>query len=268
MSAHAGAMTCSKAEIRQADLLTVKLFGQESLRYLRIKMGLYPKWTGPIGAELAKVCRAGIANAERAGEGSAIFLGLDSELYKSLARSTNSWVSHTGLLFKENNNWVVYESRAPHGAKAPTPICDFIRRSADYRFAIAKVRSGLSSEQIESLKKVAAQESHKDYDYGFDFTNQSREFCSKLTYVAYRELGLEFGRVQSMQEILDSFQGSNEERQHLGCFWIAWIGASKFLSTYRLSIFDWNHLTLTPASQFDAAVAGLYDSSIPFVIVY
>lgn len=267
-SALADPVVCSRAQIRVADQKVIHQFSQEAWRFLKIKMGLYPKWTGPYEASLIETCRSAKATADAAGEGSAIFIGLDSDLYQNLARSTNSWVSHTGLLFKGNGDWVVIESKAPHGPSTPTPICDFIRRSAGYRFAITRVRAGLSTSQIHSLRDLAAKESRHEYDFSFDISNKKSQFCSKLTYSAYRVIGLEFGKIQSLEQILDEYQGPEQDRQSLGCFWMAWTGAAKIVSKHHLSIFDWNQLTITPASQYQQSLAGLADPRVPFVLVY
>lgn len=264
----ADSVVCSKSEIRGANLKVLNQFGQEGLRFLRLKMGLYPRWTGPYGAKLLGICKTASDIADKSGEGSAIFIGLDSDLYKNLARSTNSWVSHTGLLFKEADEWFVYESRAPRGPPKPTPICDFIRRSAGYKFAIARVRNELSFSQIQILREIVRQESQLAYDFSFDISNQSTQFCSKLTFTAYRAIGLEFGKIQSLQQILSEYRGPQEDRKELGCFWMAWTGAAKIVSKHQLSIFDWTQLTITPASQYQQAVAGRGDPENPFVLVF
>lgn len=256
---------CSKYDYFSAESKAAALFGIEAIRFLRVKTGFYSKWTGPEDDNLKSACKLAVEAADKAGDGSTIFIGLDSKLYMTLAQYTGSWVSHAGLIFKTNGKWAVIESRAPRGS-TETPLCKFIRRSTNYRFAIAKVRRTLTSTEITTLKKSASREAALPYDISFDLSDIKRSFCSKLTYLAYREIGLSFGTPQSLSDTLESIEGSVESRKDAFCFVRSWIYSSRLL---RGDLgFDFAQWTISPGSQYQMALSGLNNKSIPFQLSY
>ncbi|MGE4130490.1 MAG: YiiX/YebB-like N1pC/P60 family cysteine hydrolase [Bdellovibrionales bacterium] len=264
----ASADDCGKVQTMMSEGRVISLFTQEAVRFFRIQTGFYQKWTGPEDERLKAVCQKASDAAEVAGEGAVIFIGLDSKLYSLLSESTNSWVSHTGLLFRTNDSWGVIESRAPKGSSRLTPLCAFVRRSADYRFAIAQVREQLNPGQLKSLKASALEEAEKFYDFSFNLNDSHRSFCSKLTYQAYRAIGIDLGHPHSLARLLAQYKGPESRRRDLSCFWRAWMLNTRLIRGRLRAETDFQHLTITPGDQYDLAREGLDDSSIPFFLTF
>lgn len=257
---------CPRHELWQARKALLEMVSFESLRYVRIKLGLYKKWTGPASPKLISECKELKRVLDETGEGAVLFTELDSDLYRNIASYSASWVSHTGVAMLENDEWVVFESRAPNGLKHPTMLCDFLRRSANYHVAVARPRVQLTSQQLELLRTTMRNSLHVKYDLTFNLDNPQGEYCSKFVYEAYRKIGVSFGQVETLQDLYDGYKASPSGKMKMNCFFQAWFeGMSLFETSYEV---PWGERTITPASQYFSAVNGIEDPNRPFELIY
>jgi hypothetical protein len=167
-------------------------------------------------------------------EGDLIFLDSPNFLFRQVAQSTGSWVSHVGIAFRnDQDQWVVKERRVkPYSEERP--LCDYLRSATAYRFEIKRLARRLNPEEGKSLREAIQSMRRGFYDFGFDF-DSDRPFCSKFVYLAYRSIGIEVGKIQSFREILKYNLDASL------AFWRFWY----------LGEIPWNRRTITPESQLN-----------------
>ena len=170
-------------------------------------------------------------------EGDIIFISIDAFLYKQVAKGTGSWSSHVGFAIKEDNQWMVIESKVPFVCK--TPLRKFLSRTCNGEVMVRRLQQPLSSIEIAKLKhsaeKLSATLPTTLYHLGFDF-DSDRQFCSKFVHLVYKDaLGIELGKAQTLEQLLE------ENPQASVRFWRCWF----------LGFIPWKRKTLTPASQIE-----------------
>ncbi|MCB0415550.1 MAG: sterol desaturase family protein, partial [Bdellovibrionales bacterium] len=164
-------------------------------------------------------------------EGDLIFIDIPNFLFREVASSTQSWTSHVGIVFKnKTNQWVVYESKIPLSKQ--TPLCEFLKRSAKYRFEIRRYLDGLDKDELLKMKSVGQSLMGRFYNLGFNL-DSDKLFCSKFVYMVYQSIGISIGKVQTFKELLD------ENSNHSLTLWRLWF----------LGHIPWDRRTVTPASQ-------------------
>ncbi|WP_296059984.1 YiiX/YebB-like N1pC/P60 family cysteine hydrolase [uncultured Amphritea sp.] len=180
-------------------------------------------------------------------EGDILFISIDAFLYKQVARGTGSWCSHVGFVVKDNNQWMVIESKVPFVSK--TPLRKFLSRTFNGEVMVRRLKQPISVTEIDQLKRSAdtlsATLSTTLYHLGFDF-NSKRQFCSKFVHLVYKDaLGIELGKAQTLEQLLE------ENPQASVGFWRCWF----------LGFIPWKRQTLTPASQInDTQLNTIYSS--------
>lgn len=164
-------------------------------------------------------------------EGDIIFTSIPHYLYQAIEIGTRSPTSHVGIIFKENNQWVVAESKIPFSKISP--LDEFIERSKAHWFSIKRVGNGLSTAQINSLKVAAKAKLGIRYDLSFNYHNKGI-FCSKFVYDVYKEAcNIEIGMLETLQALLDKNPNVST------IFWRIWF----------LGFIPLKNLTVTPHSQ-------------------
>gem|GEM_PF-5365583 len=249
-------LVCPQKELWQARSQLVKMISSEALRVAK------EKWPSPPSAELQRTCFRVEDRLNQSGEGSVLFIGLNSLLFQKIASFSHSWVSHTGVAMKEEGSWVIYESRAPRGLSHPTPLCAFIARAIDHRVALAQPRVPLTSEQVELLRTTLKQKLPQKYDFSFNLENPQGQFCSKLVYESFQELGLNFGEPLTLKELVEENGRSKGEVREMACFFKAW-----FQVLHPFNGVAWENLTLPPADLYKEAAGALQNPQVPFVLV-
>lgn len=166
-------------------------------------------------------------------EGDLVFLDIPNFIFRNVARGSDSWTSHVGIVFRRpNGEWVVAESTIPRSKE--TPLCQYLKKSSAYKFEIKRLTDGLTQEQVERLRAEAQQLLHRFYGLGFDYDSK-RLFCSKFAYLVYRSIDVEIGEIQSLRQVWEKNNAAS-----LG-FWRAWF----------LGNIPWERRTITPASQLN-----------------
>lgn len=169
--------------------------------------------------------------ALEARSGDLIFTAVDSYSYRKIAADTLTWSSHIGIIFKEEAQWVVYESRIPRSTI--TPLCDFIGRSMEEMVEVKRFNKPLARKTIKILETAAFDRLGYYYHTGFDYDNKNRMFCSKYVFDVFQEAGIDVGLIETLEELLNR----NPEADLV--FWTRWY----------LGSIPWERRTVTPASQ-------------------
>jgi hypothetical protein len=174
--------------------------------------------------------------------GDLIFSEVDNFLYRRVARVSGGWTSHVGIIMRDvDHRWVVYESRPPYSSK--TPLCDFVSRNAAGRIVISRYEfaDNIGRAEEQRLRESAEKRMHIRYDLWFDLDSRKSTFCSKFVNDVFKEaLGIEIGRIESLQELLSNIANSSSRAKDLK-FWKAWF----------LGRIPWKQRTLSPQSQLD-----------------
>ncbi|MBN1005503.1 YiiX/YebB-like N1pC/P60 family cysteine hydrolase [Amphritea pacifica] len=166
-------------------------------------------------------------------EGDIIFSSIDLLVCRQVARETGSWSSHVGFVLKENNQWMVVESKVPFVCK--TPLRKFIQRTRDEQIMVRRLKQPLTEKQVGKLKQLTEKHIGKLYHSGFDF-DSDRLFCSKLVYLIYKEAtGVKLGQILTLETLI------NQNPQASSGLWYLWYFGSV----------PWQRRTLTPASQIN-----------------
>lgn len=168
-------------------------------------------------------------------EGDIIFMEVGGPLYGSIAKTTNSWTSHVGIIFKDDEDqWMVAESKVPKSTI--TTLEAFVKRSVNFNISVIRYKKGLETQHITQLKEAGAKRMGRWYDFSFNIESKKSLYCSRFVYECYKEaVGIEVGREESLQELLD-----NCPNAPLG-FWRMWF----------IGRIPWKNRTVTPASQLE-----------------
>lgn len=112
-------------------------------------------------------------------DGDVIFQTTSGQTGKGIQLATHSKYNHCGMLFFENNKWMVYEAIQP---VCKTSLVDFNLRGLG---TVKRINTnGLTSRDIEKLKSEFKKFENKNYDDVYGWSDE-RIYCSELVYKMY-----------------------------------------------------------------------------------
>lgn len=139
--------------------------------------------------------------------GDLIFQTSTSSQSKAIQVATKSKYSHCGLIYKEGNDYYVYEAIQP---VKRTVLAAWIARGKDKKYVIKRLRNAdqiLTPAVLVKMKAASDQLEGKDYDLTFEWTDD-RMYCSELIWKVYKQAtGIELGKLQQLKD----FDLTNEE---------------------------------------------------------
>lgn len=119
--------------------------------------------------------------------GDIIFQQSSSRQATALEQATHSRWTHTGIILRRNDEWVVAEASA---TVRYTPIRDFISKGKGHRFVIKRLKKSPFKKGSDAAGVLTAQLSRylgKPYDIYFRW-DDGAIYCSELVWKAYRPL--------------------------------------------------------------------------------
>lgn len=125
-------------------------------------------------------------------DGDIIFQTTSGPTGKAIQLATHSKYNHCGVLFYENNKWIVYEAVQP---VRKTSLEEFNARGKGIVRRLGN--KTLSKEDINKLKTLFKTYEGKDYDEAFNWSDE-RIYCSELVYKLYNN-GLQIELCKSRQ---------------------------------------------------------------------
>jgi hypothetical protein len=167
--------------------------------------------------------------ADHLQEGDLVFLDMDSVIFEQVAIATQTWTSHVGVAVYDEG-WYVVESALIFSRQ--TPLCSYLKRTQDQRFAIRRLKRDLTASQLAELKDYLSAQMGVLYDTGFNYDSE-RLFCSKLVYEAFQTIGIEVGQIKTLRDLF------NENPEGSLTFWKWWF----------LGSIPWERRTITPKDQ-------------------
>jgi hypothetical protein len=133
-------------------------------------------------------------------EGDIIFQESHSSQSRAIQLATKSRYTHVGMIFKQNNQWMVLEAVQP---VRYTPVKAFIARSTKGHFAVKRLINAdeaLTPQTIEKMKQLGKSMLGKNYDLYFEWSD-SKIYCSELVWKIYdRILHVEVGKLAKLKE--------------------------------------------------------------------
>jgi len=146
------------------------------------------------------------ASYEGIKNGDIIFQTSLSGQSKAIQLATKSKYSHCGLIFKDGNDFYVFEAVQP---VKRTPLNKWIARGQGGKYVIKRLANAdqvLSSSTLAKMKQVGSTFNGKNYDLTFEWSDD-KIYCSELIWKIYqRATGIEIGKLQKLSD----FDLSNE----------------------------------------------------------
>lgn len=131
-------------------------------------------------------------------EGDLIFIQSQTAQAPAVQEATGSEWTHVGIIVKRDQNVMVAE--ASQGVTV-TPILNFIARSKNKLFKVARVKQFNLLLHREALYQAIGQFYGKPYDIYFEFSD-SKIYCSEFTYKVFKKiLNIEIGQVQKTGDL-------------------------------------------------------------------
>lgn len=149
--------------------------------------------------------------------------------------ATHSKYSHCGLIYKEGNDFFVFEAVQP---VKRTPLDKWIARGENGKFVIKRLKNAeqvLTPATLQKMKRVSEGFTGKNYDLTFEWSDD-KIYCSELIWKVYqRATGLEIGKLQKLSD----FDLTNE------------VVKKKMTERYGGKI-PMNEIVISPSSIFDS----------------
>ncbi len=179
--------------------------------------------------------------------GDILFISLPGHLfYEQVEKAMNHWASHVGFVLEDDNGeLIVTESTYPFSKD--TKFCDFVDR-AKGKIAVSRLKNKkLSRRDLEELRYSSKERLGIYYHLGFKLRS-SKQFCSKFVWEIFQEaLGVEIGKVETFQELLDSHPDEASREQAVR-FFNVWF--FRWAIPFVTNI-PWERETVTPKSQYE-----------------
>lgn len=172
--------------------------------------------------------------------GDIVFIHVDNLVFRNLENLQDSWATHVGIVVEDfYGNPVVAESRVPKSVTGS--ICDYVKRSKEYKFSIRRPLKPLTPTQSVLLSLESERRMDIWYDIGFDYDSKDTQYCSKFVYqVMEAATGSRAGKLQTFEELKDIAAEQGKDVNALMKFWKTYFGGK----------IPWKRVTITPASQY------------------
>jgi len=132
--------------------------------------------------------------------GDLIFQTSQSGQSKAIQLATRSKYSHCGLVYKDGNDFYVFEAVQP---VKRTPLGTWIARGQNGKYVIKRLKDAdhiLTPATLTKMQQVGAEFAGKDYDLAFEWSD-NRIYCSELIWKIYkRATGIEIGTLQKLSD--------------------------------------------------------------------
>ena len=113
--------------------------------------------------------------------------------------ATNSKYTHIGVLFKENNEWMVYEAVQP---VQKVTLSEFILRGENSQYTVLRLKNDslVKLDHVtHKMKNYLLKQIDKDYDWVFNWSEEEM-YCSELVYKAYLNAGIKISDTKLLKD--------------------------------------------------------------------
>ncbi|MEO6722226.1 MAG: YiiX family permuted papain-like enzyme [Ferruginibacter sp.] len=165
--------------------------------------GLYAKRKFYNPAQRTVIANKQVAELADKGEiknGDIIFQTSLSEQSKAIQFATHSEYSHCGIVYKNGNDFFVYEAVEPVKL---TSLNKWIVRGQGGHFVIKRLKNAdevLTAPILKKMQEVGDRFKNKHYDIYFEWSDD-KIYCSELIWKIYKEAtGLEIGKLEKLKD--------------------------------------------------------------------
>lgn len=141
-----------------------------------------------------------LADQDEIKNGDLIFQTSLSPQSKAIQLATKSKYSHCGLIYKDGNNFYVFEAVQP---VKRTPLDKWIARGQDGKYVIKRLKNAdqvLTPTTLTKMRQVGDQFKGKNYDLTFEWSD-NKIYCSELIWKIYqRATGIEIGKLEKLSD--------------------------------------------------------------------
>ncbi len=141
-----------------------------------------------------------LAEKDEIKNGDLIFQTSLSGQSKAIQLATKSKYSHCGLIYKDGNDFYVFEAVQP---VKRTPLDKWIARGQDGKYVIKRLKNAdqvLTSATLTKMKQVGDKFNGKNYDLTFEWSDD-KIYCSELIWKIYqRATGIEIGKLEKLSD--------------------------------------------------------------------
>ena len=120
---------------------------------------------------------------------------------KAVKLATKSQYSHVGIIFKDEDSWMVYEAIQP---VTKTPLKEWIERGENGHYVLKRLKNSkkvLNSEVIEKMKAIGEENMGKDYDIYFNWSDVEM-YCSELVWKIYDQAAdIRIGELKQLKDL-------------------------------------------------------------------
>ena len=132
--------------------------------------------------------------------GDIIFQTSKSRQSKAIQLATKSKYSHVGIIYKNGNDYYVYEAVQPVKL---TPLKNWINRGKNGKYVVKRLINAqniLTAENLKKMKSIGNTFKNKNYDIYFDWSDKEM-YCSELVWKIYkRALNIEIGELEKLKD--------------------------------------------------------------------
>lgn len=132
--------------------------------------------------------------------GDLIFQTSLSAQSKAIQLATNSTYSHCGIIYKEGNDFFVFEAVQP---VKRTPLNNWIARGKNGTYVVKRLKNAeevLTPVVLATMKQIGNGFNGKNYDLTFEWSDD-KIYCSELIWKIYqRATGIEIGKLQKLSD--------------------------------------------------------------------
>ena len=141
-----------------------------------------------------------LADNDEIKNGDLIFQTSLSRQSQAIQLATKSKYSHCGLIYKDGNQYFVFEAVQP---VKKTPLDKWIARGQNGKYVIKRLKNAdqiLTSSTLAKMKEVGDRFSGKNYDLTFEWSDD-KIYCSELIWKIYqRATGIEIGKLEKLSD--------------------------------------------------------------------
>ena len=163
-----------------------------------LALAAYPCLLRSQGHRVAEAATAQVAPRLR--DGDLIFHTSLSAQSQAIQLATHSPWSHCGILYRQGQNWLVFEAVQPVKL---TPLADLVARGRGGHFVTKRLRdadTALTPAALARLKAAGRPLLGHPYDLYFGWADD-RIYCSELIWKVYeRGLGRQLGQLQHLRD--------------------------------------------------------------------